>query len=101
MPSSSIAAFQQQGGKKRINGPPPNRLCQPCVTPSSNSSLDYRRSDVRIAENGSATSSGVSKSAKVVLVDGPPLIEVLATVVLSIAWLIINYRAQLPDLGSG
>ena len=43
----------------------------------------------------------MSKSAKVVLVDGPPLIEVLATVVLSIAWLIINYRAQLPDLGSG
>jgi hypothetical protein len=29
--------------------------------------LDYRRSDARIAENGFATSSGVSKSAKVVL----------------------------------
>jgi hypothetical protein len=28
---------------------------------------DYRRSDARIAENGSATSSGVSNSAKVVL----------------------------------
>jgi hypothetical protein len=35
---------------------------------SSNSSLDYRRDDARIAENGFATSSGVSKSAKVVLV---------------------------------
>ena len=32
------------------------------------SSLDYRPSDTRIAENGFATSSGVSKSAKVVLV---------------------------------
>jgi hypothetical protein len=36
--------------------------------PSSSSSLDYRRSSARIAENGFATSSGVSKSAKVVLV---------------------------------
>ncbi|WP_210184723.1 hypothetical protein, partial [Bradyrhizobium sp. LMTR 3] len=43
------------------------RRCQPCATPSSNSSLDYRRSDARIAENGFATSGGVSKSAKVVL----------------------------------
>ncbi len=41
--------------------------CPPCATPSSNCSLDYRRSDVRIVENGSATSGGVSKSAKVVL----------------------------------
>jgi hypothetical protein len=30
-------------------------------------SLDHRGSDARIAENGFATSSGVSKSAKVVL----------------------------------
>jgi hypothetical protein len=29
--------------------------------------LDYRRSDARIVENGFAASSGVSKSAKVVL----------------------------------
>ena len=35
--------------------------------PSSNSSLNHHRSDVRVAENGFATSSGVSKSAKVVL----------------------------------
>jgi hypothetical protein len=42
--------------------------CQPCARPSSNSSLDYRRGDARIAENGFATSSSsVSKSAKVVL----------------------------------
>jgi len=33
-----------------------------------NSSLDYRRGDARIAENGFATSGGVNKSAKVVLV---------------------------------
>jgi len=38
------------------------------ATPSSNSSLDYRRSDARIVENGFATSGGLSKSAKVVLV---------------------------------
>jgi hypothetical protein len=41
--------------------------CQPCARLSSNSSLDYRRGGARIAENGFATSSGVSKSAKVVL----------------------------------
>ena len=44
-----------------------SRPCPPCATPSSNSSLDYLRSDARIAENGCATNSGVSKSAKVVL----------------------------------
>jgi hypothetical protein len=50
------------------NGPPRlSQLCPPCATPSSNSSLDYRRSDARIVKNGFAASSGVSKSAKVVL----------------------------------
>jgi hypothetical protein len=44
-----------------------NQLCPPYATPSSNSSLDYRRSDARTVENGFATSGGVSKSAKVVL----------------------------------
>src|SRR5262249_57335168 len=50
--------------------PPPRlgQLCPPCATPSSNSSLDYRRSDARFVENGFAASSGVNKSAKVVLV---------------------------------
>src|SRR5262249_60534974 len=38
-----------------------------CATPFSNFSLDYRRSDARIVKNGFAASSGVSKSAKVVL----------------------------------
>src|SRR5215470_16754446 len=45
-----------------------NQLCPPYAPPSSNSSLDYRRSDARIVEDGFATSGGVSKSAKVVLV---------------------------------
>src|SRR3989442_258852 len=57
-----------KAGKKESTGRRPSRLCQPCATPSSNSSLDYRRGDARIAENGFATSSGVNKSAKVVLV---------------------------------
>jgi len=44
-----------------------SQLCPPYATPSSNSSLDHRRSDARIVENGFATSGGLSKSAKVVL----------------------------------
>ncbi|MGA7487657.1 MAG: hypothetical protein WBW74_12070, partial [Xanthobacteraceae bacterium] len=47
--------------------------CPPYATPSSNSSLDYRRSGARIVENGFATSGGVSKSAKVVLVALPSI----------------------------
>src|SRR4029077_12179737 len=53
--------------KKESTGPRLSRLCPPCATPSSNSSLDYHRSDARIVENGFAASSGVSKSAKVVI----------------------------------
>src|SRR5262249_21328323 len=48
-------------------GPRLSQLYPPCATPSSNFSLDYRRSDARIVENGFAASSGVNKSAKVVL----------------------------------
>ena len=44
-----------------------NPVCRPSATPSSPSSLDCRRNDARTAENGLATKSGVSKSAKVVL----------------------------------
>jgi hypothetical protein len=36
-------------------------LCPPCAAPSSNSSLDYRRSDARVVENGFAASSGRRK----------------------------------------
>src|SRR5262249_48297567 len=57
-----------KAGKKESTGHRLNRPCQPCATLSSNSSLGYHRSDARTAENGFATSSGVSKSAKVVLV---------------------------------
>ena len=56
--------------KKKSTGRHLNRPCQPSARPSSNSSLDHRRSDAPIAENGFAASSGVSKSAKVVL-SGP------------------------------
>ena len=55
-------------GKKESMGRRLSQLCPPYATPSSNSSLDYRRSDARIVENGFATSGGLSKSAKVVLV---------------------------------
>ena len=61
-------ARNSKAGKKESTGRRLSQLCPPCVTPSSNSSLDYRRSDARIVENGFATSSGVSKSAKVVLI---------------------------------
>src|SRR5260370_7812202 len=44
-----------------------DRHCPPCARPSSNSSLDHRRSDARAAENGFAAKSSVNKSAKVVL----------------------------------
>src|SRR5205807_3274508 len=62
-PSSNSA------GKKESTAPRLSQLCPPCATPSSNSSLDYRRSDARIVEDGFAAISGVSKSAKVVLIE--------------------------------
>jgi hypothetical protein len=67
LPSASPPR-SSKAGKKNQRATAAARLCQPCATPSSNSSLNYRRSDARIAENGFATSRGVSKSAKVVLV---------------------------------
>src|SRR5947208_14156149 len=66
LPSASPAR-NSKAGKKESMGRRLSQPCPPCATPSSNCSLDYRRSDVRIDENGSATSGGVSKSAKVVL----------------------------------
>src|SRR5215471_17390658 len=65
--SPAAPARNSKAGKKESTGRRPSRLCQPCATPSSNSSLGYRRSDARIVENGFATSSGMNKSAKVVL----------------------------------
>src|SRR6266446_4213152 len=61
-PSRSNGAEKKESTVRRLS-----QLCPPCATPSSNSSLDYRRSDARIVKNGFAASSGVSKSAKVVL----------------------------------
>src|SRR5262249_42778724 len=59
----------QKTTRKKKNPPPPplTHLCPPCATPFSKFSLDCRRNDARIVENGFATTSGVSKSAKVVL----------------------------------
>ena len=45
-----------------------NQACRPSATPSSRSSLNCHRNDARIVENGLVSRSGVSKSAKVVLV---------------------------------
>src|ERR1700750_801369 len=56
-----------KAGKKESTGRRRTQPCPPCAWPSSNSSLDHPRSNVRIAENGFATSGGVNKSAKVVL----------------------------------
>src|SRR5262249_27397393 len=66
LPSASTPR-SSKAGKKESTGHRLNRPCQPCATLSSNSSLGYHRSDARTAENGFATSSGVSQSAKVVL----------------------------------
>src|SRR6201998_1014478 len=55
-------------GKKESTDRRLNQACRPSVTPSSRSSLDRRRSDARAAENGSARTCSLNKSAKVVLV---------------------------------
>src|SRR6476659_6456412 len=46
-----------------------SRACRPYATPSSSSSFDLDLSDVPTAEDKSAKSDGVNKSAKVVLVE--------------------------------
>src|SRR5260370_24771434 len=61
-PSRSNSAEKKESTVRRLS-----QLCPPCATPSSNSSLDYRRSDARIVKNGFAASSGVRKSAKELL----------------------------------
>src|SRR5262249_39658443 len=72
-PPGSNGAEKKEATAHRLNQP-----CPPCATPSSNSSLAYRRNGARIVENGFAAGRGVSKSAKVVLGRGggrglPPL----------------------------
>src|SRR6516164_3255532 len=61
-------AQNSKAGKKESTGRRLTQPCPPCARLFSNSSLDPRRSDARTAENGFATSGGLSKSAKVVLV---------------------------------
>src|ERR1700730_7300113 len=61
-PSRNSEAEKKESTARRLS-----QLWPPCATQSSNSSLDCRRSDARIVENGCAPSGGVSKSAKVVL----------------------------------
>src|SRR6476619_637893 len=46
-----------------------NQACRPSATPSSRSLLNCHRNDARTVENGLVSRSGVSKSAKVVLVN--------------------------------
>src|SRR5215813_543516 len=53
-----------KAGKKESTGRRLSQLCPPYVTPSSNSSLDYRRSDARIAEIGFAAGCSVSDLPK-------------------------------------
>jgi Transposase DDE domain len=53
--------------KKESTGRRLNRPCQPCARPCSNSSLGHHHNNARTADYGSAASSGMSKSAKVVL----------------------------------
>src|SRR6267154_1498260 len=60
-----------EAGKKESTVHRLNQLCPPCATPFSKSSLDHRRSVARVVKNGFAANSGVSESAKVVLVPSP------------------------------
>jgi hypothetical protein len=80
--------------KKEPTGPRLSQLCPPCATPLSNFSLNYRRSDARIVENGFAASSGVSKSAKVVLVAVAILAMVIVPPALAKAKRAQSARAQ-------
>jgi hypothetical protein len=66
--SFSIASSKQRDGKEESMAHRLSQLCQPCGKPFSNSSPSHQSSVARIAKNEFATSSGVSKSAKVVLV---------------------------------
>src|SRR5262249_58449377 len=60
-------AHNSTAGKKESTGRRLSRPCQPCAKPSSNLSPGYHRNDAHTAENGFATTSSMSKSAKVVL----------------------------------
>ena len=61
-PSRTSGAEKKESTVHRLS-----RACRPYATPSSNSSFDHDLSDARTAEDKSAKSNGVNKSAKVVL----------------------------------
>src|SRR6516164_8950754 len=73
-------AQNSKAGKKESTGCHLSRHCPPCVRPSSNLSPSHQSSGARIAEDGFATSSGVSKSAKVVLTNTRELVITFRTV---------------------
>src|SRR6266571_3011182 len=64
-------AQNRKAEKKESMGRRHNQPCQLCAKPSSNLSLDHLRIDAHTAEDGFATGSGASKSAKVVLAPPP------------------------------
>src|SRR5262249_45296659 len=66
-------AHNSTAGKKESTGRRPSPPCQPCAKPSSNLSPGYHRNDAHTAENGFATTSSMSKSAKVVLIPLKPI----------------------------
>src|SRR6266567_6174991 len=65
---SETSPQKSEAGKKEFTDRRRNQACQPCVTPSSRSSLDRRRNAAHTVKGGSARRCGVNKSAKVVLV---------------------------------
>src|SRR5215813_2230241 len=69
-------AHNSTAGKKESTGRRLSRPCQPCAKPSSNLSPGYHRNDAHTAENGFATTSSMSKSAKVVLALMPALASI-------------------------
>src|SRR5258707_8042809 len=64
-PSRTSEAEKKESTVHRLS-----RACRPYAKPSSNSSFDHDRSDARTAEDKSAKSNSVNKSAKVVLGSG-------------------------------
>jgi len=80
-------AHKSEAGKKESTDRHLNRRCRPSGTPSSISSCDQSLGDVRTAAPGSTRSSGVNKSAKVVL-----------DVVTSIGGVAVNFH-KCPTVG--
>ena len=56
-----------------------NQACRPSATPLSRSLLNCHRNDARTVENRLVSRSGVSKSAKVVLVTTTPSVMAISS----------------------